>query len=110
VHAGFAEPVMDMERVTLTWETPQQLLAELRELGANLNRGRFQALRGRGFLRALEAGIAQSLQQGDGRVALTFEIVYGHAVRPAPRVKVAGESAVSMADMQALLRAGRNKS
>jgi malonyl-CoA O-methyltransferase len=52
----------------------------------------------------------RSLKQEDGRVALTFEIVYGHAVRPTPRVKVAGESAVSMADMQALLRAGRNKS
>ena len=37
VHAGFAEPVMDMERITLTWETPQRLLEELRELGANLH-------------------------------------------------------------------------
>jgi malonyl-CoA O-methyltransferase len=110
VHAGFAEPVMDMERVTLTWETPGRLLAELRELGVNLNRNRFSALRGRGFRRALEAGIMRSLQHEDGRVALTFEIVYGHAMRPTPRVKVAGESAVSMADMQTLLRAGRNKS
>jgi malonyl-CoA O-methyltransferase len=67
-------------------------------------------MRGRGFRRALEAGIMQSLRHEDGRVALTFEIVYGHAMRPTPRVKVAGESAVSVADMQALLRAGRNKS
>jgi malonyl-CoA O-methyltransferase len=110
VQAGFAEPVMDMERVTLTWETPRRLLDELRELGANLNRGRFPALRGRGFRRELEAQVARQLRHGDGRLALTFEIVYGHAVRPAPRVRLAGESAVPLADMQALLRAGKNKS
>lgn len=109
VHAGFAEPVMDMERITLTWETPQQLLGELRELGANLNRGRFPALRGRAFRRALEEGIATSLAQGDGRVALTFEIVYGHAVRPAPRVRMGGESAVTVGDMKTLLRVSRKK-
>jgi len=34
VHAGFAEPIMDMERITLTYSTPQSLLAELRGLGA----------------------------------------------------------------------------
>jgi malonyl-CoA O-methyltransferase len=110
VHGGFAEPVMDMERITLTWKTPQRLLAELRELGANLGRGRFPALRGRAWRQELENRIDQSLRDADGRLALTFEIVYGHAVRPAPRVRVAGESAVSMRDMQALLRAGRNKS
>jgi malonyl-CoA O-methyltransferase len=107
VHGGFAEPVMDMERITLTWENPQRMLAELRELGANLNRARFAALRGRRFRRELEEQADRSLRDADGRVALTFEIVYGHAVKPAPRVRVAGESAVSVSDMQALLRSGR---
>lgn len=41
VHSGFAEPVMDMERITLTFATPQRLLQELRELGRNLHPGRF---------------------------------------------------------------------
>jgi malonyl-CoA O-methyltransferase len=109
VHAGFAEPVMDMERVTLTWETPQRLLDELRELGANLNRARFPALRGRGWLHALQEETGQSLRDGNGRLALTFEIVYGHAVKPTPRVRVAGESAFSARDMQAMLRAGKRK-
>jgi malonyl-CoA O-methyltransferase len=109
VHAGFAEPVMDMERVTLTWETPQRLLAELRELGANLNRARFAALRSRGWERDLQRQIGQSLRDSEGRVALTFEIVYGHAVKPVPRVRMAGETAVSVSDMQALLRSGRER-
>jgi malonyl-CoA O-methyltransferase len=107
VHAGFAEPVMDMERVTLTWETPQRLLDELRGLGTNLNRGRFAALRGRRWLRDLHEQLAQALRGPDGRLALTFEIVYGHALKPVPRVRVAQESAVSVKDMQALLRSGR---
>ena len=34
---GFAEPVMDMERITLTFETPERLLQELRGLGRNLH-------------------------------------------------------------------------
>ena len=48
VQTGFAEPVMDMERITLSFATPQRLLRELRELGANLHPERFPALRGRG--------------------------------------------------------------
>jgi len=107
VHGGFAEPVMDMERITLTWETPARMLDELRELGANLARARFPALRGRGFRRELEEQIGDSLRGPDGRVGLTFEVVYGHALKPPPRVRVTGESAVSVSDMQALLRSGR---
>ena len=38
VQAGFAEPVMDMERITLTFATPQRLLEELRELGVTCTR------------------------------------------------------------------------
>jgi malonyl-CoA O-methyltransferase len=106
VHSGFAEPVMDMERITLTWDSAERMLAELRELGANLHPGRFPALRGRSWRRELEAALG-GLRGADGRFALTFEIVYGHAIKPLPRVRVADESAVSVTEMQALLRAGR---
>ena len=106
VHSGFAEPVMDMERITLTWESAPRMFEELRELGANLHRARFAGLRGRAWRRELEAGL-DGMRDGEGRFALTFEIVYGHAIKPLPRVPVAGESAVSVKDMQALLRSGR---
>ncbi len=108
VQAGFAEPVMDMERITLTWETPARLLEELSELGANLHPLRFAALRGRGWRAALERALADSLASpaNDGRLALSFEIIYGHALRPAPRVRVSSESAVSLRDMRALLQGG----
>jgi malonyl-CoA O-methyltransferase len=105
VAAGFAEPVMDMERITLTWDSPGKLLAELAQLGSNLHPQRFPALRGRRWRKELEAALVSQLGGVDGRLALTFEIIYGHALKPAPRVRMSGESAVSLADMRALLQA-----
>jgi malonyl-CoA O-methyltransferase len=107
IHAGFAEPVMDMERITLTWETPQRMWDELRELGANLHPSRFAGLRGRAWRRGLDQQAFDGLRGTDGRLALTFEIIYGHAVKPLPTMRVAGESALSVKDLQALLRSGR---
>lgn len=107
VHAGFAEPVMDMERLTLTWATPEALLTELRELGPNLHPDRFPGLRGKTWLRRLEAELARALAGPDGRLALTFEVIYGHAFKPAPRLRVAPESAFSLADMKTLLHADK---
>ena len=109
VHAGFAEPVMDMERITLSYETPERLLAELRELGRNLHVQRFAGLRGRRWraelLQALQA-LARPDEQG--RLCLTFEVVYGHALKPVPRHKVQSESQIGLQDMRQMLRAGRS--
>jgi malonyl-CoA O-methyltransferase len=107
VHAGFAEPVMDMERITLTFDTPGRLLRELRGLGSNLHAARFPALRGRGWRARLDEALAARLRDADGRLALTFEIIYGHALKPAPRLRVAEHSAVSLADMRAMLQADK---
>jgi malonyl-CoA O-methyltransferase len=107
VATGFAEPVMDMERLTLTWATPGQLLDELRQLGANLHPGRFPALRGRQWRRQLEAELDRRLRGPDGRLALSFELVYGHAIKPAPRVRMKDRTAVSLEDMRGLLQGGR---
>jgi malonyl-CoA O-methyltransferase len=109
VHAGFAEPVMDMERITLTWETPQRLLEELRELGANLHPARFPALRGARWKQRLLHEMHHALRQPDGRLALTFEIIYGHAVKPTPRISVGDRSAVSIDDMRAMLQSGKTR-
>ena len=108
VQAGFAEPVMDMERITLTFATPQRLLEELRELGCNLHPDRFAALRGRAWREQLYKALEQRLidRSGSGQLSLTFEIIYGHAFKPAPRVRVSSSSAVSLSDMRAMLRNG----
>ncbi|MEX8193398.1 class I SAM-dependent methyltransferase [Comamonas guangdongensis] len=110
VHSGFAEPVMDMERITLTFATPERLLQELRELGRNLHPARFAGLRGRGWKADLLRQIAQRWadKQPDGQLALTFEIVYGHAYKPQPKVRLEANSSVSLQDMKAMLKQPRN--
>ena len=107
VQGGFAEPVMDMERITLTYETPARLLRELTEIGRNFHPARFPALRGRRWKADLEAALAAQLTGPDGRLSLTFEVTYGHAFKAQPKVKVSPLSAVSVADMRSMLQGQR---
>jgi malonyl-CoA O-methyltransferase len=107
VHGGFAEPVMDMERITLAFDSAARLLAELRELGANLHPQRFPGLRGRGWREDLEQALEQRLRGADGKLTLTFEIVYGHALKPLPRARVGEQTSVSVSDMRTMLRGER---
>lgn len=82
VSAGFADPVMDMERLTLTYETPQRLLADVSALGGDPLADRRRGLSGRGRLGRLHAALEAQREAGGGRLPLTFEIVYGHAWVP----------------------------
>jgi malonyl-CoA O-methyltransferase len=109
VGAGFAEPVMDMERIVLTWPSADAALAELRSLGRNLHPGRFPALRGKAWRRALAEALPAlaPAEDGGGRIAMSFEIIYGHAFKPAPRLTLASESAISLREMRDMLRHGR---
>ncbi len=106
VHAGFADPVMDQEQITLNWADGDALLDELRTLGGNVSPARSTGLRTPRWRRRL----AQALQAGagaDGRPALRFELVFGHAFRAAPRPALAATTAVPLEDMRAMVRAGR---
>lgn len=108
VHAGFAEPVMDMERITLTFGNGQRALEELRQLGRNLSTERFPALRGRGWRAALARALESEPagQGGQGQVALSFEVIYGHALKARPRMRVGSETTVSLDEMRHALRQG----
>ena len=106
VQAGFADPVMDQETLTLTWSSPQALLAELRGLGGNASPARGLGLRTPRWRERLHAGL-QTLAGPDGRMGLSFEIVYGHAFKAVPRTAPIGETAVSLEDMRAMVRSGR---
>jgi len=81
VHAGFADPVMDMEAITLTYPSAVALLHELRELGSvvahvDRNRGLMGKAGWARMIGALESDVPEC------RICLTFEIVYGHAWKP----------------------------
>jgi malonyl-CoA O-methyltransferase len=106
VQAGFAEPVMDMERIELTFETPERLLLELRELGRNLHPGRFPGLRGHAWRERLHEALVRELSDGSqgGRLKLTFELVYGHAFKPQPRIGMASHTVVPLDEMRQVLR------
>lgn len=108
VHSGFAEPVMDMERITLSYSGAPTLLADLRDLGRNLQVDRFRALRGHRWRDRLMAEIEAGLPRDqDGRLLLTFEIIYGHAFKPQPRSAAGASQSVPVDKMRAMLRATR---
>jgi malonyl-CoA O-methyltransferase len=106
LRAGFADPVMDQETLTLTWGGPEALLGELRALGGNASPERFGGLRTPRWKRELEREL-ESLAGSDGRLRLSFEIAYGHAFKAAPRLRADAPTTVSLDDMRALVRAGR---
>lgn len=82
VHAGFADPVLDVDRFTLTYADVDGLLRELKQLGAhNAAHGRPRALTGKSRYRQFKA--AYEAQAVAGRIPATYEAVYGHAWAPA---------------------------
>jgi malonyl-CoA O-methyltransferase len=107
VHAGFADPVMDQEILTLTWPDAPALLRELRSLGGNAGAGRAAGLRTPRWREQLCAELA-GLKGSDGRLQLDFEVVYGHAFRAAPKPRVAAQTTVALDEMRTLLRSPRS--
>ena len=106
VQAGFADPVMDQEVLTLTWPDAQALLRELRSLGGNADPARSAGLRTPRWRQRLCTEL-QQLQDSDGRLRLDFEVVYGHAFRAAPKPRVAAQTSVALDEMRAMVRSGR---
>lgn len=78
MRAGFAEPVMDTERLTVTYRDLDSLLTELKGSGStNLARGRARSLRSTRRHRLA----CQRFESGKKNHVLpvTLEVVYGHA-------------------------------
>ena len=93
VEAGFSTPVLDMEVITVTYDTPQALLADVRALGGNPLATRRQGLMGKQAWQRMLAAL-ESSRRPDGKLGLTFEVIYGHAFRPAPKVTSKGEAII----------------
>ena len=78
VHAGFSNPVMEMERITLTYEALPALLRDLKAIGAHtVLENRRTGLMGKAEWRRLAARY-ESFRR-DGRLPATYEVIYGHA-------------------------------
>lgn len=78
MRAGFSEPVMDTQRLTVTYKSLDALLRELRESGsASAAQGRRRGLVGRKTWWRLCEEYEQ--WRRDGVLPVTLEVVYGHA-------------------------------
>jgi malonyl-CoA O-methyltransferase len=82
VRAGLAEPVLDVERIRLTYDSVRDLMGDLKAIGAhNANAGRPRGLTGKGALARMTAAYEDFRR--DGRLPATYEVVYGQAWCPA---------------------------
>ncbi|MDC8759782.1 methyltransferase domain-containing protein [Janthinobacterium fluminis] len=93
VNTGFATPVLDMETVTVTYATAQALLADVRAWGGNPLTTRRRGLMGKAAWGRMLAAL-EKMRRPDGKLGLSFEVLYGHAFRPAPRLTQAGEAII----------------
>jgi malonyl-CoA O-methyltransferase len=93
LRAGLVEPVMDVERYTLTYAEVRDLMLDLKAIGAhNANAGRPRGLTGKGALARMTA--AYEAMRQDDRLPATHEVVFGQAWVPVgtPRAaRVPGE-------------------
>jgi malonyl-CoA O-methyltransferase len=98
VQTGFADPVLQMEMMTLTYADAPALLRDLKAIGAtNATRGRGRGLMGRArWQRALAALDGLRTSGPEGRIPATFEVIYGHAWKTAPRHTSEGHAIVTL--------------
>jgi len=78
LHARFSDPVMDVERITMTYQDVWQLMRELKQIGAhNVTAGRPRGLTGKSHMQRLVE--AYEPYRENGVLPASYEIVNGHA-------------------------------
>ena len=78
VRAGFSDPVLDVDRLEVTYRDSAALFADLTAAGArNLNRGRRPTLTGKHRMQRVRTALESNA--ADGRVTVELELVFGHA-------------------------------
>ncbi len=104
IQTGLAEPVMDMDMITLTYKNPLSVMADLKAIGANTtlkNQGKVteQGLVTPGKLKRVIQHY-ETYRQGE-TVPASYEVVYGHAWKSKPRKKKIdnGEVTISLNDI-----------
>jgi len=81
MQSGFADPVMDMEMLTMTYEDVKTVMCDLKQIGAhNVMHGRPHTMTGKNKLKNMMHAYEQF--RDDGLLPVSYEIVYGHAWVP----------------------------
>ncbi len=87
LRCGFAEPVMDVERMTVTYKDVRRLMRDLKQIGAhNVTRGRPRGLTGKRHMQAFIDAYEQYREEGV--LPASYEVVNGHAWAPDTSVAV----------------------
>lgn len=85
-HAGFADPVMETERITVNYADVMTLLRDLKGIGANnADIGRPRGMLGPRQLARVTA--AYETRRTGGKLPATYEVIYGHAWAMPPRAR-----------------------
>jgi malonyl-CoA O-methyltransferase len=94
VEAGFADPVMEMEKITLTYNDVRAVMQDLKSIGAhNATAGRASGMMGKSTWQRITENY-EKLRR-DGKLPATFEIIYGHAWKPAPKKMPDGRAIIN---------------
>jgi malonyl-CoA O-methyltransferase len=110
VRAGFASPVLDVERYILKYLTVRKVAEDLKATGAhNATTGRAKGLTGARKFAAMQAAYENFRQ--DGRLPATYEVVFAHAWVPAQSLRRDPKdgTSVSLEEIKRELRARRDK-
>jgi malonyl-CoA O-methyltransferase len=102
VESGFEIPVMDQETLTITYRSPEALLADVRRWGAYpFERSARGGTHGPVLARRLHVALLAALEarRSGGVIPLTFEVIYGHAWKAVPRTTVEGYPIVRVEDI-----------
>jgi len=76
VRAGLSEPVLDVDRLLVTYADTTALMRDLKAIGAhNVTAGRSRGLTGKSRMQRMRAAYEQFRR--DGKLPATYEIVYG---------------------------------
>lgn len=82
MRAGLSEPVMDAEKMTVTYPEVLPLMRDLKDIGAhNVSAGRRRGITGRQRLARVSAAYEQ--WRSNGVLPASYEVIYGHAWAPA---------------------------
>ena len=81
--AGFALPVIDSDRITVTYESAEALMHDLRAMGeANATQGRARHFARRATIRSVDTRYRETFGERDGRIPATFRVLYLTGWRP----------------------------
>jgi malonyl-CoA O-methyltransferase len=95
VKSGFSEPVMDQQKLVLTYTDSTKLIEEIGSFGGHVQRDRQKFLMAdKNWSRSLLA--LEALRGADGKISVTTEIVFGHTWAPTRKKLADGWSPLEM--------------